>query len=193
MVVRTIRTGWLFGRPDRMIGTRWFSPEVHSRFVGFGLVDCFGDSSFLGTALAMAGCLLLRGRCFAARVLGGCRSPRSLSFLGWHCVCETAGRGGPGPSGGWRGRSGVEARSVGRSVVVRVGRPWRHRTEWRLKRLCLVSRRDLWVGVWLCVPYIPPRRGRLLLWSRLLSVPGDCAHGPVWAECDRGLRCIRPR
>ncbi len=37
LVARTIRTGWLFGRPDWMIGTRWFPPEVHGRFVGFGL------------------------------------------------------------------------------------------------------------------------------------------------------------
>jgi hypothetical protein len=77
------------------------------------------------------------------------------------------------------GGSGVEARAVGRSVVVRVGRPWRPGTEWRLERPCLVSRRYLWVGVWLCLHYIPPLRGRLLLWSRLLRVPGDCAHGPV--------------
>jgi hypothetical protein len=59
---------------------------------------------------------------------------------------------------------------------------------WWLERPCPVSRRDLRVGVWLCLHYMPPHRGRLLLWSCLWSVPGVCAHGPVGAECDRGQR-----
>ena len=44
LVARTIRTGWLFGRRDRMIGTRWFPPEVHGRFVGFGLAGLIVSS-----------------------------------------------------------------------------------------------------------------------------------------------------
>ncbi len=86
------------------------------------------------------------------------------------------------------------------ALCVGDSRPWRPRTEWRLERpvrcrgeiggsecACVsrpaVEAQDRVVSI---IHYIPPHRGRLLLWSRLWSVPGVCAHGPVGAECDRG-------
>jgi hypothetical protein len=58
--------------------------------------------------------------------------------------------------------SGVEARSVGRSVVV--------------SPLHTAPSRAL-------ASVVPT--------SRLWSVPGNCAHGPVGSECDRGQSGIR--
>ena len=143
-----------------------------------GWVDCFGDSSFLGTARAMAGCLLRLGRCFAARVLGGCRSPRSLScWDGIVCGRQPAVEAQDRVEAGEAGPVSRRDRWVGVCLCESAGRV-RRRTKWRLKRPCPVSRRDLWVGVWLCLHspiHTAPSRALASVVPSLERTGGLCA------------------